>query len=65
MADTAHEKTLRELRELIDDLTDPDPCQFDHHGYCQTHGWFDTEPACPHARAKAILAGLNEAGSTS
>lgn len=45
-----------EVRELIDDLTDPDPCWFDHHGYCQAHGWMQTEPACPHQRAKDALA---------
>ena len=44
-----------ELRRLITDLTDPDPCSFDHHGYCQAHGWFDVEPKCPHARAKELI----------
>jgi hypothetical protein len=27
-----------------------------YHGYCQAHGWTDIDPACPHARAKRILA---------
>jgi hypothetical protein len=44
-----------ELIEIIRDLTDPDPCQYDHHGYCQAHGWMDTEPRCPHARAADLL----------
>lgn len=50
-----------EVRELIDDLTDPDPCEFDHHGYCQAHGWMRTEPRCPHARAKELLASSDKA----
>jgi hypothetical protein len=49
------EIAVEELLRLIRDLTDPDPCSFDH-GYCQAHGWTDVEPACPHARAKHILA---------
>jgi hypothetical protein len=40
---------------LLADLTDPGECWYDHHGYCQEHGWFDTDPRCPHARAKALL----------
>jgi hypothetical protein len=50
------EAALAETRGLLADLTDPDPCWFDHHGYCQAHGWMATEPACPHARAKALTA---------
>ncbi len=45
------------LLRLIGDLTDPDDCWFDHHGYCQAHGWTDTDPRCPHARAREVLAG--------
>ena len=45
-----------ELLEIIRDLTDLDDCWLDHHGYCQAHGWFETEPKCPHARAKELLA---------
>lgn len=41
---------------LIADFIDPDDCWHDHHGYCQAHGWFATDPSCPHARAKALLA---------
>lgn len=44
------------LLNLIEDFVDPDPCWYDHHGYCQAHGWVATDPACPHARAKALLA---------
>lgn len=47
-------RRIAELEALVGDFVDPDPCQYDHHGYCQAHGWFETEPACPHARAKAL-----------
>lgn len=49
---TGHENDR--LRSLIADLFDADPCQFDHHGNCQAHGWFG-EAKCPHARAKEVL----------
>ncbi|GAA0501006.1 hypothetical protein [Streptomyces olivaceiscleroticus] len=42
------------LFALVRDFVDPDPCEYDHHGYCQAHFWFETDPACPHARAKAM-----------
>jgi hypothetical protein len=45
------------LRVLVDDLADPDPCWHDHHGYCQAHGWFATDPVCPHKRAREITGG--------
>lgn len=44
----------QQLRALVADLADPDPCHYDHHGYCQAHMWFDTHPVCPHARARPI-----------
>lgn len=40
-----------ELMQLVDEMRDPDPCWYDHHGYCQAHGWMETDPRCPHARA--------------
>ncbi|MFE1767242.1 hypothetical protein ACFW81_23865 [Streptomyces angustmyceticus] len=55
------EGELGQMRELVRDLADPDPCYFDHHGYCQAHGWFETEPTCPHARVKAMLPDDQEA----
>jgi hypothetical protein len=45
----------RDILALIDDLRDPDPCHYDHHGYCQAHGWMTTTPRCPHARAADLL----------
>jgi hypothetical protein len=39
---------------LIRDLTDPEPCHFDHHGGCQAHGYLSLEPGekCPQQQAK-------------
>ena len=31
---------------------DPDPCEYDHHGYCQAHS-LDERP-CPHERAAEL-----------
>ena len=42
-----------ELLELLAAIVDEDPCQYDHHGYCQSHGLF-SKP-CPHERVNAIL----------
>jgi hypothetical protein len=47
------------LVALVRDFTDPDPCSFDHHGYCQAHSWL-TEGECPHARAKRFLALMDD-----
>ncbi len=43
------------LTQLLTDLIQEDPCDFDHHGYCQAHIWFRTDPSCPQSRAKEIL----------
>lgn len=50
-----------QLAQLVRDLTDPDPCYFDHHGGCQAHGYLSLRPGekCPHAEAKELL-GSNE-----
>ncbi|MGQ4393741.1 hypothetical protein ACN6K5_003527 [Streptomyces violaceoruber] len=49
------------LLELLRDFLDPDPCSFDHHGYCQAHGYLGGEPmSCPHGRAKKLLAELEQ-----
>jgi hypothetical protein len=29
---------ISKLRDALEWFTDDDPCEFDHHGYCQTHG---------------------------
>lgn len=43
------------LRALIEDFTFADSCEYDHHGFCQAHNWFKTDPRCPQARAKEAL----------
>lgn len=48
-------KEIGDLRELIADFTDSDPCELDHHGYCQAHLWLCGGNRCPHARAKELL----------
>ena len=48
---------IQVLEGLLRDLVaGEEPCShFDHHGYCQTHGWFETDPPCPHGRAIRLL----------
>jgi hypothetical protein len=53
---------VRTLRSLVRDFLDPDPCSFDHHGYCQMHSWL-TEGPCPHGKARQILDALEPAPS--
>lgn len=45
---------LLQTAALIRDLTDRDPCWFDHHGGCQAHGYLSLEPGelCPQQAAK-------------
>jgi hypothetical protein len=43
------------LRALVADFTDPDPCQYDHHGLCQVHSLH--ERPCPHEVAKREMKG--------
>ncbi|MER5213674.1 hypothetical protein ABT063_24660 [Streptomyces sp. NPDC002838] len=51
-----------ELAALVRDFLDPDPCSFDHHGYCQAHAaGFGGEPmSCPHGRARKLLTAMSE-----
>lgn len=46
---------LAVLGDIITDEAE-DPCWFDHHGYCQAHSWFHTQPSCPYARGRELLA---------
>ena len=48
-----------ELRQLLEDLTDPDPCDYDHHDCCQAHMLH--ERPCPHERAQKLLRELEDA----
>ena len=43
-----------ELRKLLAELIDHEPCRYDHHGYCQAHG-LSAQP-CRMQRARAALA---------
>lgn len=47
------------LLGIVRDLVDPSECRWDHHGYCQAHGWLD-DIECPHARAKKLLPVIEE-----
>ena len=49
------EQEIQRLKEIIDDLYDEDECEYDHHGYCQTHNWFNSS-TCPHKRIKELKA---------
>jgi len=40
--------------EIIEALTDEDPCRLDHNGNCQAHMAFG-EGECPHAMAKVWI----------
>lgn len=43
-----------EARNLLEQVTDPEPCRLDHHGYCQTHLWVG-KGECAHSRARKLL----------
>lgn len=46
------------LIDLIDDLAEDTECSFDHHGDCQTHGWFglrDDGSDCPVGSARKLV----------
>lgn len=51
------------LRMLVRDLYDPDPCEFDHRGGCQAHGYLTLEPGqtCPQHDAQQVVALLDPA----
>lgn len=44
-----NERLKQEMAEIHDH-----PCRFDHHGYCQTHGWLQAGE-CPVARGRCLL----------
>ncbi|MEV1003469.1 hypothetical protein [Nonomuraea sp. NPDC050202] len=46
--------------ELLQALSDPGECGFDHHGGCQEHGYLSLEPGerCPQAELRELLATL-------
>jgi len=46
--------------QLLEMLADEDECEYDHHGYCQVHGWMDSEVECPHKQVKQFLEMMKE-----
>lgn len=55
MNDKAIEPTplLAEALDILRLMTDPDPCDYDHHDLCQAHSLHDRP--CPHERAKELF----------
>lgn len=53
-------------RKLLREFVDDDPCEFDHHGGCQTHGFYEPSPGerCPNALAKELLEDAPPTGRT-
>lgn len=50
-----------ELEQLVQDLTQSEPCDLDHNGACQAHWWFPTDDTpCPHGRAQALFPDIKE-----
>ncbi len=47
----------RALLEVLPSFVDDEPCQFDHHGYCQTHNLSLESGECPMPTLRRILAG--------
>jgi hypothetical protein len=46
----------KEVLQLLEDMVDSNPCDFDHHGHCQEHGWTNTDDRlCPQIRIKNLL----------
>lgn len=45
-------------RDLAEQLYQPGPCSFDHHGGCQEHLWLSLGPGeeCPDGRAQRLFA---------
>lgn len=37
----AVQKERLKASEIIEQFVDDETCDYDHHGYCQTHGWMD------------------------
>lgn len=53
-----------EMRALLTELVDPDPCWFDHNGGCQAHGYLSLAPGekCPNERTKELLRRVDQHG---
>ena len=53
----AEQAQVAEATALLREFVDDDPCQLDHHGGCQTHGFLEPEPGerCHVERAREFL----------
>lgn len=54
---------VEQLRALIGELTDPEPCDWDHNHSCQAHGYFflDQGRSCPMYDAQQVVRALKDA----
>jgi len=52
--------------ELLQSLTDDEPCWFDHNGGCQAHGYLGLQPGelCPQFEAKRSLEAVSNGLAT-
>lgn len=48
-----YDAALKIIRDLVEH--EDTGCSYDHHGYCQEHGYFETDPPCSIARGRALL----------
>lgn len=58
-----HDSQVRKpLVALLREVTDPDPCWFDHAGGCQAHGYLNLKPGetCPVYDAQQVIAAGEE-----
>lgn len=47
-----------EIAQLLRQLAGDEDCDYDHHGYCQTHwGANGPDEKCPHEQARHLVAG--------
>ena len=44
-----------EIKQILKQFIDDSPCDFDHHGGCQSHGFLGCKWSCPMEKAKVIL----------
>lgn len=53
--DQFHIKAVKLLQTFVEG--EDSPCHFDHHGYCQEHGWFGEPGECNVREARELLYG--------
>lgn len=58
MSEQTKPESENRLIQILRELVEPEdgPCRFDHHGYCQEHGWFGDQPGeCGIREARGLL----------